>query len=567
MANGGKKKQPTPAELRRIAEERLAERDARAPQLPPEDPRRLVHELEVHQLELEMQNEELHAARLEIEEGLQRYTELFDFAPMGYVVLDADGTIREANLEIARMLGVTRKDLLGRRFALFVDPRQRAALAEFLAGVLARGDAGQASAILEADLPRESDEALQVRLVASARAGPTPGTLVAVHDITARRRAEAALREEGGRKDDFLAALSHELRNPLAPIRSSLSLVERVEPGGEEARKAMAILRRQVDHLVHIVDDLLDVTRIARNKVHLQREPLELGSLVRRTVDDHLPEFETRGVALEGHVAPEPLWAEADGTRLVQVIGNLLANALKFTPGGGRVDVGLRREGDHAVMSVRDNGVGIPPEMRARLFEPFIQAPQTLDRSRGGLGLGLAMVKGLVELHGGTVDVTSGGPGLGCEFTIRLPLAAAPQPEAAPASPVPTRPRRRVLVIEDNVDTADSLCDLLTLDGHDARVAYDGPSGIARAREFHPDVVFCDIGLPEVDGYEVARAMRADDALRGTYLVALSGYARPEDRERSTQAGFDWHLAKPPSTDALERVIAERPRSATAPAR
>jgi len=565
MTNQGEKK-PTPAELRRLAEERLAERADRA-LLSPDDPRRLVHELEVHQVELEMQNEELQAARLEIEEGLQRYTELFDFAPMGYVVLDPGGTIREANLEIARMLGVARKDLLGRRFALFVDPRQRAALAEFLERLLASSDDGQASAVLEVDLPQGSDEALQVRIIGSPRTGATAGTLVAVYDITARRRAEAALREESGRKDDFLAALSHELRNPLAPIRNSLSLAERVEPGGEQSRKAMAILRRQVDHLVHIVDDLLDVTRISRNKVHLQREPLDLGGLVRRTMDDHLPEFEAREIALEGHIVTEPLWAEADGTRVAQVIGNLLANALKFTPRGGRVDVGLRRDGNQAVLSVRDNGAGIAPEMRARLFEPFIQAPQTLDRSSGGLGLGLAMVKGLVELHGGMVDVTSAGPGRGCEFTVRLPVAAAAQAKAAPAPLVPAMPRRRVLVIEDTVDAAEALSDLLTLDGHDTQVAYDGPSGIALARDFHPDVVFCDIGLPEMDGYEVARAMRADDALRGTYLVALSGYARPEDRERSAEAGFDWHLAKPPSTDALERVIAERPRSRTAPVR
>ena len=566
MTNRGKKK-PPPSELRRLAEARLAEREARASQRPPEDPRRLVHELEVHQIELEMQNEELQAARLEIEEGLQRYTELFDFAPMGYVLLDPGGTIRQANLEVARMLGVARKDLLDRRFAQFVDPRQRAALAEFLEGVLARGGDGQASATLEVNLPRASDEALDVRLVASAHTGATPGTLVALDDITARRRAEAALREESGRKDDFLAALSHELRNPLAPIRSSLSVVERVEPGGEEARKAMAIVRRQVDHLVHIVDDLLDVTRIARNKVHLQREPLELGGLVRRTMDDHLPEFEATAIALEAHLDPTPMWAEADGSRLMQVIGNLLANSLKFTPRGGRVELGLRRDGNQAVLTLRDNGVGIAPEVRARLFEPFIQAPQTLDRSLGGLGLGLAMVKGLVELHGGTIDVTSGGPGLGSEFTVRLPLAAAAQGKAAPVTSAPTRQRQRVLVIEDSVDAADALCDLLTLDGHDARVAYDGPSGIALAREFRPEVVLCDIGLPEMDGYEVARAIRADDALRGTYLAALSGYARPEDRERSAQAGFDWHLAKPPSTEALERVITERPRSRAAAAR
>jgi two-component system CheB/CheR fusion protein len=230
--------------------------------------------------------------------------------------------------------------------------------------------------------------------------------------------------------------------------------------------------------------------------------------------------------------------------------------------------VGLRRAGNQAVLSVRDNGVGIAPEMRSRLFEPFIQAPQTLDRSRGGLGLGLTMVKGLAELHGGTVDVTSAGPGRGCEFTVRLPLTAAAQAKAAPPpSPAPTGARRRVLLIDDTTDAADVMCDLLTLHGHDARVAYDGPSGIALAHEFRPEVVVCDIGLPGMDGYEVARAMRTDDALRGTYLVALSGYARLGDRERSAKAGFDRHLAKPLSTEEFERVLAEGPGPRTPPAR
>ncbi len=563
MTDRGKR---SAADLRRQAEERVEKRKTAGESRTPVEDRRLLHELEVHQIELEMQNEELQTARVEIEEGLQRYTELFDFAPMGYVVLDGGGTIREANLEISRMLGVPRQDLMKRRFALFVDPGQRANLTEFIARVLATGRDERASATLELGLPQASDAALQVRLIASARTGESPGLLVAVHDISARRRAEAALREEGARKDDFLAALSHELRNPLTPIRSSLAVVDRVEPGGAKARKAMAVIQRQVEHLVRIVDDLLDVTRIARNMVRLLREPLELGGLLRHAMDDQFPEFEARGIALEGHIDPDPFWVDADGTRLVQVIGNLLANSLKFTPRGGRVEVDLRREGDLAAISVRDNGVGIVPEMRTRLFEPFIQAPQTLDRSRGGLGLGLTMVKGLVELHGGTVDVTSGGPGRGCEFTVRLPLTAAPQAKAGSALPGPTPVPRRVLLIDDGVDAADAMSDLLELDGHDVRVAYTGPSGIAMAREFRPEVVFCDIGLPGLDGYEVARAIRADDALRGTYLVALSGYARPEDRERSAKAGFDWHLAKPPSTEDLERIVVERPGARWAPA-
>jgi two-component system CheB/CheR fusion protein len=517
-----------------------------------------VHELRVHQVELQMQNDELRSARLEIEAGLQRYTELFDFAPVGYVVLDAGETIREANLEFARMVGVPRAMLQGWAFASFVDPSQRASLREFLRTRLADG-AGQPSAKLEVALQLPQTERLQVRLVASAHAGTTPSVLVAIHDITATKRAEVA-REESARKDEFLATLSHELRNPLLPISSSLSVLKRVEPGSAHARKAIATIERQVSHLVHIVDDLLDVTRIARGKVTLRRERLELVGLVRHAMDDHRPEFQARAIVLEASLDGDPLWADADGTRLVQVIGNLLVNASKFTPDGGRVDVRLRREEDNAVLSVRDNGVGIAADVRERLFVPFIQAPQALDRTHGGLGLGLAMVKGLVELHGGTVDVASDGLGCGSEFTVRLPLVAAPADNASSAASKPGCGSRRVLVIEDNADAADVMRDLFTLDGHEARVAYDGATGLAVAREFHPEIVFCDIGLPGMDGYEVARAMRADDELSGAYLVALSGYARAEDRERSARAGFDCHLAKPPSTEDIERVLAGAPR-------
>jgi two-component system CheB/CheR fusion protein len=245
----------------------------------------------------------------------------------------------------------------------------------------------------------------------------------------------------------------------------------------------------------------------------------------------------------------------------VQVLGNLLGNAAKFTPRGGKVNVLVRRDGQMVAVSVRDTGVGISPEVRQRLFVPFSQAPQALDRTRGGLGLGLAMVKGLVELHRGTVEVASEGPGLGAEFTVRLPLAAAPT-KAPPVEKHPDR-RFRVLVVEDNVDAADSLREALELDGHQAQVAYDGPAALAIARALRPDIVICDIGLPGMDGYEVARAFRADEVLKSSYLIALSGYARPEDLQRATEAGFDRHVAKPSSLEKLEHVLAEATVSAT----
>jgi len=492
-------------ELRRRAEERLRALEAREPRRAEEDPRRLVHELEVHQIELEIQNEELRATRQQIEEGLQRYTELFDFAPIGYFVLGAGGSIRELNLAGARLLGAERQRLVGQRLALFVSEKGRAELARFLEKVLSRGAKGEGGASCELALAAKGAGARKVRLTAVALDGEVPSALVAAEDVTARRQAEQALRDEGHRKDEFLAVLSHELRNPLAPIRTSLYVLAKAGVSGEQAQRAYAVIERQVTHLTRIIDDLLDVSRIARGKMQVRRERLELGELVRQAMDDHRRGFESRGVALAAHFGSELFWVDGDPTRLVQVVGNLLGNAMKFTPAGGKVEVFLERKGQQVELSVRDTGLGIAPEVRQTVFEPFIQAPQALDRARGGLGLGLAMVKGLVELHGGTVDVESGGPGKGTEIRVRLPLHSGPVRDAAPAAPH-DRTHHHLLVIEDNVDAADSLRDLLQLAGHSVEIAHDGPSGLALAREHRPEVVLCDIGLPGMDGYDVARA-------------------------------------------------------------
>lgn len=554
------------AELRRRAERELKDRKSRGAAPPVRDPVRLVHEIEVHHIELQMQNEELRRARLEVDAGLHRYTELFDFAPIGYVVLDAHGRICEANIEAGRMLGLPRGRLAGRRLQSFLAGEHRTALDGLLADVLCGDDDDAVCQTRDVTL---SPGGAEVRLIASARAGVKACALVAIDDVSARKRAERALREESVRKDDFMAVLSHELRNPLVPIRSSLAVLGRAEPRGAEARDALAVAERQLDHLVHIVDDLLDVTRIARGKVRLVRGRLELGTLVGTVVEDHRPQVEARGIALEILLERDPAWVDADGTRLAQVVGNLLGNALKFTPRGGHVAVGLRRDRHQVVLEVQDDGAGIAPSVREHLFQPFVQAPQTLDRTPGGLGLGLAMVKGLVELHGGTVEASSEGLGRGSRFTVRLPAVEVPagaqtarQPSLARASLPKKDVRRRVLLIDDNVDSTEAMASLLELTGHEVRTAYDGPAGIAIARHFEPDIVLCDIGLPEMDGYAVARAMRADPALGGTYLVALSGYARSEDRRRSAEAGFDTHLAKPPRIEALEHLIAETPRPA-----
>jgi two-component system CheB/CheR fusion protein len=392
-------------------------------------------------------------------------------------------------------------------------------------------------------------------------------------DITESRAAEArneqlieALREADRRKDEFMAMLSHELRNPLSPIRNSLFILERAPLGSEQAQRAKAVITRQVEQLTRIVDDLLDVTRVARGKLQVKRCPLELGELVRRTVEDHRQLIANAGLELEVHLAPRPLWVDGDPARLTQALGNLLANATKFTSRGGHILVAMEESAapfGMAVLRVRDDGVGIERALLPRLFEPFEQADRTLDRSvsRGGLGLGLTLVKGLVEQHEGHVHAESDGPGKGAEFTIQLRLVRAPSADVPVATNPPHHSTRRVLVIEDNVDAADSLREALMLAEHEVVVAYRGPDGLKKAREFKPDVVLCDIGLPEMDGYQVARAIRADDQLRNVQLIALTGYALPQDLAKAKEAGFDQHLAKPPSLEKLEEVLELRPVS------
>jgi len=384
----------------------------------------------------------------------------------------------------------------------------------------------------------------------------------AASDITDRKLAEEALRkanselaETDRRKNEFLAVLSHELRNPLAPIRNGTHILERAVPGSDQARRALVVINRQVRQLSRLVDDLLDLTRISRNKIQLQLELLDLNEIVRRTLDDHRSLFEGADVELEFEPAPKPLFVQADSNRLAQVVGNLLQNAIKFTPGGGRATVTVSADGEEkAAVRVADTGAGMTPDLVSRLFQPFMQEESGLVRTKGGLGLGLALAKALVRQHGGDITAHSAGPGQGAEFMVTLPLVAgASLPRVEEAETV--LKRRTILLIEDNLDAAESLAELLALAGHQVELASDGPEGLAKAHELRPDLVLCDIGLPGMDGYEVAQTLRADEALRGTYLVALSGYALPQDIERARYAGFDSHLAKPPSLDRLNDLL------------
>jgi two-component system CheB/CheR fusion protein len=372
-----------------------------------------------------------------------------------------------------------------------------------------------------------------------------------------QRRTEDALREADRRKTEFIGVLSHELRNPLAPVRTALSLLDSVPPGCAQARRAKQIIDRQVAHLCRMVDDLLDLTRITHGKYELRKARVEAVALVARTVEDYRGLFAAHGIRLARRPGVESVWLDADATRISQAVGNLLQNAAKFTRRGGRVDVTVTREGGTALIRVRDDGVGIDPAILGRIFEPFTQADDGLHRSRGGLGLGLSLVKSVVELHGGSVEARSEGPGRGAELVLRLPVAPEVGESRAPAgsTTAPCGRGRRVLVVEDNLDAAETLRELLVAWGHEAEIAHDGPEGVEKARAFLPDVVLCDIGLPGMNGYEVGRAIRADPALASTFLVALTGYASADDQRRAAEAGFDRHLAKPPSIEQIQGVL------------
>jgi signal transduction histidine kinase/DNA-binding response OmpR family regulator len=371
------------------------------------------------------------------------------------------------------------------------------------------------------------------------------------------------IQEADRRKDEFLGMLAHELRNPLAPMRNAVHILDLVSPKDPVLEQARDVIDRQVTHMTRLVDDLLDATRIARGKILLRKEQCDLARIVRQTVADYRSLFDASGVRLASEVPETALWTEGDPTRLAQAVGNLLHNAHKFTDPGGTVIARLvaAEGGRMAVLTIRDTGVGIDAAILPHVFEVFRQAEQGLDRSRGGLGLGLTLVKGLVEMHGGAVLVTSDGPGKGSEFTIRLPLSTGPAPqlETKHAEPRTVGAKRRILVIDDNRDAAEMIRSLLTREGHDVLAAFTGPAGLEAVLASRPEIVLCDIGLPGMDGYQIARQVRQDPAVADAYMIALTGYGREEDKERSRQAGFDLHMTKPIDFTSLRRALSTIP--------
>jgi PAS domain S-box-containing protein len=381
-------------------------------------------------------------------------------------------------------------------------------------------------------------------------------------DVTQRKRMEEELRETSRRKDEFLAMLAHELRNPLAPLRNALQIMRLARHDAVEVGQARDMMERQVQHLVRLIDDLMDVSRIARGKVQLRKERLDLTAIVQSAIEVSRPHIEAARHQFTVVLGSGPVYVQADGARLVQVVTNLLNNATKYTEPGGHIWLTLAREGADAIVRVRDTGIGIPAAMLPEVFGMFVQVSSSVGRSQGGLGIGLTLVQALVEMHGGSVEAHSAGSGQGSEFIVRLPVALEGRASADQELPVPEdRPSDRssalrLLVVDDNRESANSLGLLMKLAGHDVRVAYDGPSALESARTFQPHVLLQDIKMPGMSGYEVARLVRAQPATRNVLLIALTGYGREEDRRRCLEAGFDHHLVKPVDLCALEKLLA-----------
>jgi two-component system CheB/CheR fusion protein len=471
-----------------------------------------------------------------------------------------DGTISTWNPAATRMFGYTAEEATGQPISLILSAGQQQELDD----LAVRLRNGEAVAPFESVRRRKDGQPLHVSVAISPVMSPAARPVAAsavFRDIGDLKRARQALEEETRRKDEFLALLGHELRNPLAPLRNSLDILRTQGADEERTRASLEVMDRQLVHLTSLVDQLLDASRISSGKILLHSEEVDLTEVARTSAADQRGLIEGSGLTLKLDVPQGPLWVSGDPVRLAQIVSNLLANAAKFTDEGGTVSLAVEADPSHAVaaLTVRDTGIGIDPETLKHLFTPFTQADRSLDRTRGGLGLGLALVRTLVAAHGGTVEARSEGRGQGAELVVRLPLVAprlkAAKPPARP--PKVEAPGCRVLLVEDNQDSADSLRTLLEIAGYTVQIAADGPAAVAAARTFRPEVVLCDIGLPgQMDGYAVAAALRKADGGR-PYLIALTGYGQPADRDHAREAGFDRHLTKPADPAALRRILQE----------
>jgi PAS domain S-box-containing protein len=494
--------------------------------------------------------------RRRAEEALHRERALLetiiDKIPVMLTVYEPDARVLRLNPAFERIVGWSARDAAGVSLMeeCYPDPAYRERVRQFMQSC----QDGWMDIRLRTRDGRDLETSwANVRL--------SDGTQVGIGiDISDRKRYETSLQEADRRKDEFLAILAHELRNPLAPLRNGLQVMKLAAGNPAAVEQARGMMERQLLQMVRLIDDLLDVSRITRGKLQLRKERVELASVVRSAVEGSRPLIEASGHQLTIILPPEPVHLDADPTRLAQVFGNLLTNAGKYTDRGGHIWLRAERHGGEVVVSVRDTGIGIAAEHLPRVFEMFAQAAPALERSQGGLGIGLSLVKGLVEMHGGRVEAHSEGLGKGSEFVVRLPLSCGPH---APGSPHPGggedatgRPARRILVADDNRDAADSLAMMLRLDGHEVHAVHDGQEAVEAAEWFRPDVVLLDIGMPKLNGYDACRRIRAQPWGQGILLAATTGWGQEEDKRRAMEAGFDCHLTKPVAHADLEKLLA-----------
>jgi PAS domain S-box-containing protein len=466
-----------------------------------------------------------------------------------------EGQITSWNPAATRLFGYAPEEVIGKPITILIPPELHAEETR----ILARLRAGERISHYETVRIGRNGRRLEVSLTVSPirdEAGRIVGASKIARDIGERKRQVRSLQEADRRKDVFLATLSHELRNPLAPIRSAAHLLCAADHDNPTLRTACEILDRQLRQLTRLVDDLLDVSRITTGGVQLVKERVDLSALLQTMQASLQPAFRAADQTLELSLPERPLYVEGDRTRLMQVLANLMTNANKYTPDGGRVEVLAERAGANVVVRVRDTGIGISPHMLERVFDLFAQVDSSSERAREGLGIGLALAKRLVELHGGRIEARSEGKGQGCEFAVWLPACESPAEEGArPENAVLPHVARKVLIADDDVDTAVSLSMLFRGFGHETRVAHDGMRALELAEEFQPDVMILDIGMPELDGYEIARRIRVRPWARDVLLVALTGWGQASDREQAAHAGFDTHVVKPADPYKLQQIV------------
>ncbi len=484
-------------------------------------------------------------------------TAIVDSSEDAIISMTLDDVITSWNAAAERVFGWSAEEAIGKPVVELLIPDDRKNEEAAILDRIHRGDRiDHFETVRRTKDGRLLDLSLTISPIRGV-AGEIVGASKIARDITDQKRIARELKEADQRKNEFLALLAHELRNPLGPIRHAAKILRARTPRPDELEWATSIIDRQTEHMTRLVDDLLDVARMSRGTIALRRERVDIATVLEAAVEASSTLIGKSRHQLRVTPPPEPLYVEGDPTRLVQVVTNLLDNAAKYTEPGGRIWLSAEREGDAAVIRVRDSGIGISAEMLPHIFEMFNHAGMSVERAQGGLGVGLSLVDRLIKLHDGTVSATSPGPGAGSEFTICLPLADKSHKPVteSPAAEVTTRTRCRVLIVDDNVDSVDSLGILLGMMGHDVTTANEGQGALHVGATFHPDVAILDIGLPDMNGYELAQRLRQEPWGKDLVLVALTGWGQEEHRRRSAQSGFNHHLTKPVELDALQEIL------------